>query len=488
MVSLRCLFRASTRSVSRNMKKKLYAIVDLETTGAKSDRDRITEIAIALHDGERVIDTFESLINPERAIPYNITKITGITQEMVEEAPKFYEVAKTVVEMTEGAVFVAHNVRFDYGFLRAEFKRLGFSYTRKQLCTVRLSRQAFPWIGAYSLAKLIKYFKIKVSDRHRAMADVMATVEVFERILDMEEGPDDAIDQMINRGVKESRLPANISLPKLHELPEECGVYYFHDRHGEVIYVGKSINIKSRIMQHFADESRKGAKIAAGVHDISYELTGSELVALLLESDEIKNLRPKINRAQRARSFPYIIHHYENEAGYQCLDIAKVRKNQKKDFRVLREFSKLTGAKGALNRLLEQYELCQKYCHVDQISTPCFYYHINKCRGACIEEEDPETYNERVQRAIEAINIDFGYDFIAYDKGRHAEEKAVILVENGQYQGYGYIDLNDSSGQAHEVREAISPRAHNPEVARIILQYLQKKKVERLLRLDRALP
>ncbi len=469
------------------MKKKLYAIVDLETTGAQSDRDRITEIAIALHDGEKIIDTFESLLNPERAIPYNITKITGITQEMVADAPKFYEVAKKVVEMTEGAVFVAHNVRFDYGFLRAEFKRLGYTYTRKQLCTVRLSRQTFPWIGKYSLAKLIQYFKIEVTDRHRAMADVMATVNVFERILDMEDGQGEAINQMINRGVKESRLPVNISLQKLHELPEECGVYYFHDRQGEVLYVGKSINIKSRVMQHFSDESRKGEKIAAGVHDISFELTGSELIALLLESDEIKQLHPQINRAQRARSFPYIIHQYENEEGYICLDIAKVRKSQKKNYQVLREFSKLTGAKGALNRMLEQFELCQKYCHVDQVSTPCFYYHIHKCRGACISEEPVEEYNARVQEAIEQINIDFTYDFILYDKGRHAEEKAVVLVENGQYQGFGYIDINDSTGQVHEVREAIQARPHNPEVARMILQFLQKKKIEKILRLDQML-
>lgn len=465
------------------MKHKLYAIVDLETTGGQAEKDRITEVAIALHDGEKIIDTFESLINPERAIPYNITQITGISQEMVAEAPKFYEVAKKIVEMTEGAVFVAHNVRFDYGFLRAEFKRLGFTYTRKQLCTVRLSRQSFPWIGSYSLGNLIKYFKIKVSDRHRAMADVLATVDVFERILDMEE-KEEAINTMINRGVKESRLPANISLQKLHDLPEECGVYYFYDAKGQVVYVGKSINIKTRVMQHFADESRKGEKIAKKVTDITYELTGSELIALLLESHEIKQLHPEINRAQRARSYPYIVYLFENEEGYLCLDIAKVNKKQKKDFQILREFANLSGAKGALNRILEQFELCQKYCHVDQVSTPCFYYHIHKCRGACLGEEPTEEYNERVREAIETLSIDFSYDFILYDKGRHGEEKAVVLVENGQYQGYGYIDLNESSGLPHEVREAINPFQHNPEVARMILQFLQKKKVEKIFKLS----
>lgn len=466
------------------MKKKRYAIVDLETTGGQAEKDRITEIAIAVHDGEKVIDTFESLINPERQIPYNITQITGITQEMVEEAPKFYEVAKKVVEMTDGCVFVAHNVRFDYNFLRAEFRRLGYTYTKRLLCTVRLSRQSFPWIGRYSLGHLIKYFKIEVNDRHRAMADVMATVNVFERILDMEEHGE-AIDKMVNLGVKESRLPANISLQKLHDLPEETGVYYFHDKAGDIIYVGKSINIKSRIMQHFADQTPKGEKIAKNVHEISYEITGSELIALLLESNEIKTLHPKINRAQRARSFPYIIYMHENEDGYLCIDFAKVNKKQKKDFNVLREYPNLNAAKGGINRILEKYELCQRYCHVDHVSSPCFYYHIHKCRGACIHEESVEDYNARVLEAIETLRIDFTEDFLVYDKGRNPKEKSVVLVEGGEYKGHGFVDIPEEGITEYEAREAIREYPHNPEVAKIIQLFLTKKKVEKIVRIKR---
>ena len=232
------------------MAKKRYAVIDVETTGGRANRERITEIAIVLHDGEKIVDTFSSLVNPERVIPYNITQLTGITQEMVEEAPKFYEIARKIVEMTEGAIFVAHNVRFDYSFIREEFKRLGYIYSRRQLCTIRLARKAFPGLRSYSLGNLIKHFDIQVNARHRALDDTLATVEILERILQQESSEAD-VNYLVNMGIRANNLPDNVSLEKLHALPEECGVYYFHDQHGHIIYVGKSINIKKRVMQTF---------------------------------------------------------------------------------------------------------------------------------------------------------------------------------------------------------------------------------------------
>ena len=225
-----------------------FAIIDIETTGGRARDERITEIAIALHDGEKTIETFETLINPERSIPYYITKITGIDDQMVAQAPRFYEVAKRIIQLTEGSIFVAHNVRFDYSFVQEEFRRLGYTYTRKQLDTVRLAREAFPGLGSYSLGALIERFNIKVKDRHRALADVLATVKIFEMIMAKKENMDRAED-FVNRGVKESQLPASLNLEKLHALPDQCGVYYLHDANGDVVYVGKSINIKKRIAQ-----------------------------------------------------------------------------------------------------------------------------------------------------------------------------------------------------------------------------------------------
>ncbi|MBL7774766.1 MAG: 3'-5' exonuclease, partial [Saprospiraceae bacterium] len=188
------------------VKTSKYAIIDVETTGGAARYERITEIAIVLHDGEQVLDSFSTLINPERSIPWNITQITGITDEMVAHAPKFYEVAKQIVEWTEGAIFVAHNVSFDYNFVREEFARLGYTFTRKQLCTVRLSRKVFPGLPSYSLSNLKQYFGIQAEKSHRALDDTLATVQVFERILAAQAGSDQ-VKSLVNHGVRETKLP-----------------------------------------------------------------------------------------------------------------------------------------------------------------------------------------------------------------------------------------------------------------------------------------
>lgn len=461
------------------MSKKTYAIIDIETTGGRANRDRITEIGIAVHDGEQVIDQFESLINPERTIPYNITKLTGITQEMVEDAPKFFEVAKKIVEMTQGCVFVAHNVRFDYNFIREEFKRLGYTFSRRQLCTVRLSRKTFPGLKSYSLGNLIKHFNISVKDRHRAMADVMATVEVLERIFETENSNKEA-EHMINLGIKETQLPENISLDQLHDLPEDCGVYYFHDLNGEIIYIGKSINIKKRAMQHFTNKTRKGDKLAQSVADISYEITGSELVALLKESHEIKEYHPRINRAQRVRNFQYVLHSYYNEAGYLCIDQTKANAAKRKKLNILREYPSLISAKVGLNRIIEHYELCERYCNVDHLGKPCFNYHLKKCHGACVGDESPEDYNNRVKEATGILEKDFNDNFVILDEGRSPEESAVVLVESGRYCGYGFIDKTEAVSNIDFFREAVKPFHHNTETSRIIRSFIEGDKKKKL--------
>lgn len=468
------------------MKKKLYAIIDLETTGGRAIRDKIIEIAIVLHDGEKIIDSFESFVNPERSIPYNITQITGISQEMVTDAPKFYELAKKIVQMTEGAIFVAHNVRFDYGFIREEFKRLGYSYSRRQLCTVRLSRKAFPGLRSYSLGNLIKHFKIKVNDRHRAMADTMATVELFEKIL-VQEDSEDKMSSLVNLGIKESQLPANITLEKLHQLPEECGVYYFYNKTGDVVYVGKSINIKKRVMEHFADKTDKGTKLQKHVHDISYELTGSELVALLFESHEIKRIRPAINKAQRNRQFPYAIHSYYNEKNYLCFGIARNSKKARESLNIIAEYPKVAVARAYLTSAVKNFELCQLHCELEHGQGPCFYFHIEQCRGACCGQETADIYNERASEAQEAMNIAFKEDFLVIDKGRSSEEKSVVLVENGEYKGFGYINVEEQSLHTEDLKDAIQFYQHNPETTRLIQVFLTKNKGVKIIRLNQEI-
>lgn len=453
---------------------KKYAIIDIETTGGQATRNKITEIAIVLHDGKKIIDTYETLLDPECAIPYHITKLTGITQDMVAGAPKFYEVAKKIVEFTEGAIFVAHNVRFDYSFIRAEFARLGYTYTRKQLCTVRLARKAFPGLPSYSLGNLIKHFNIKVKNRHRAMADTQATVVLFDKILAKEKG-EEQVDDMVNLGIKEALLPKNVTLETLHALPEVSGVYYFHDVQGNAAYVGKSINVKKRVAEHFSKKTDKASKLQQVVHDISFEATGSELVALLLESHEIKNLRPYVNRAQRRRHFPYVVHSYTNADGYICLDVARAASIKSRvNYNIIAEYPKPMSAKGHIKRVMASLELCAKYCNLEahHPDSACFPFHLKQCHGACIKKESAESYNERAQEALDKLSTVFEEDFFLLDVGRHAKEKSVVLVENGAFYGFGYIDLDDTNGGIDALRDAIKPYLSTPETTRIIRRYM----------------
>src|SRR6188474_2326602 len=192
-IDIRCPDKKEGSHEGMKMERK-YAIVDIETTGGLVKRDKITEIAIVLHDGQNVIDQYQTLINPERSIPPYISTLTGITDDMVADAPLFCEVAKEIVLRTEGAVFVAHNARFDYGFLREEFSRLGYAFTRKQLCTVRLSRKLLPSLRSHSLDSLIRHYQLQVDNRHRALDDALATAEIFKIMTYMGEGVNEMSD------------------------------------------------------------------------------------------------------------------------------------------------------------------------------------------------------------------------------------------------------------------------------------------------------
>jgi DNA polymerase III subunit epsilon len=439
-----------------------------------SNRDRITEIAIILFDGEVIIDKFQSLINPERSIPFEITRITGITNEMVARAPKFYEVAKQVVTMTDGAIFVAHNVRFDYGFIKQEFENLGFTYTRKQLCTVVLSRKAFPGLRSYSLGNLIRHFGIEVENRHRAMDDTIATVDILSRILNKEEGRMQA-DRLINAGIKASHLPKDISIERIHNLPEVTGIYYFYNEYGTVIYVGKSNNIRKRIMQHFGKIDHKTDKFIAKVADLTYEETGSELIALLLESNEIKSLQPEINKAQRSKDYPYFIHHYIDPKGYVRFEWEKSSVKTRTDKNIVSHYSSKVSARSSLMYVTNEYSLCSGLTGLyDSTSGHCFYYQTGACSGACQQIEDPETYNERAQTGIETLRRNFDENMIVIVGGRNRDERGIVLIEDGHYRGFGYLVIEDLQLGPEEWKEAIKYLPPNPECNQIILTYLEK--------------
>jgi DNA polymerase III subunit epsilon len=461
-------------------KEKRYAIIDIETTGGSAACERITEIAVVVHDGSKVIETFDTLVNPERSIPTYITQITGISDAMVADAPKFYEIAKKIVQLTEGAVFVAHNVRFDYGFVQEEFRRLGYTFSRQQLCTVKLSRVAFPGLRSYALGNLIQHFGIKVNDRHRALADTLATVEIFEKILLKEENKT-AATQMVNKGIRENALPEGISMQKLHDLPETCGVYYLHDKQGDVIYVGKSINIQKRIFEHFNDKTTKGDQFQQAVADISFEETGSELVALLLEDSEIKRLKPRVNKAQRKTFFPYCVYAFTDERGFLRFHAVKNVALIRKKHTILQEFEKLNDAKGFLKGVAKRFELCEKLMEPVYTEGSCFYHQIGQCKGACVGLEAAESYNERAIEARDRMNTQFESDFFIIEKGKATDEAAVILVENGHVRGFGYINTEGST--VEDFYEAVKVVPTSVDANRIVRLYLHQNKRARIVKI-----
>lgn len=452
----------------------MFAIIDVETTGGTARFERITEIAIVLHDGEKVVDTFSSLINPERSIPWGITQLTGISDEMVAHAPKFFEIAKQIVELTEDAIFVAHNVSFDYSFVREEFARLGYTFSRKQLCTVRLSRKVFPGLPSYSLSNLKRHFGIHAERSHRALDDTLATTRIFELILAEQSGK--TIKSLVNHGIRESKLPPAITLERLHAVPEACGVYYLHDERGEVMYVGKSLNIRKRLFEHFADLSSKGEKLRAGVADISYEVTGSELVALLLESAEIKRLLPRVNRALRLRTYTGCIFTYTDQNGYRCLAVGKRTARNAAKLEPVADYPKIDNARAHLQNIVRQYELCYRLSNLDASERACFHYNIKQCRGACVGEESPEAYNERVEQALEVLNRRLSGNFFILDSGRTEGEQAVIAVVDGRFAGYGFFDGAHDAFGAEDLLETVSIPYDDPDAAKIIRGYLDAKK------------
>ncbi|PLX12625.1 MAG: exonuclease [Marinilabiliales bacterium] len=453
----------------------MYAIIDIETTGGSPKHERITEIAIYVHDGKKVVKEFVSLINPERAIPPFITRLTGISNDMVADAPRFFEVAKDIVELTEDCIFVAHNASFDYGFVKEEFKRLGYNYKKECLCTVKTSRKLIPGKASYSLGKLCDELGIQIEDRHRAAGDALATVKLFELLLSVD-GKNETKSQFDKFALK--GLNPNLDREILKKLPDEVGVYYFHDEDKEVIYVGKSNNIQKRVISHFNnDASQRYIEMKARIADISYETTGSELVALLLESSEIKKLKPIYNRAQRRKISSLGLHSYTDQNGYIRLFIDKNVKTSNP----LMSFSSKSEGKQFLYRIIDEFELCQKLCDLYKSESACFQHGIGLCKGACVGIESNEDYNERVKLFIERYKFESANMYII-DQGRHSEERSVVKVESGKYCGFGYFAFEEGITDLNQLNDCIQLMEDNRDVQQIIRSFIGRNNVERIIK------
>ncbi|MEZ4841965.1 MAG: GIY-YIG nuclease family protein, partial [Flavobacteriaceae bacterium] len=356
-----------------------------------------------------------------------------------------------------------------------EFKRLGFDYTKETLCTVELSKKLIPGLESYKLGKLCRSLGIPVTDRHRANGDAIATTKLFKLLLDK-----DLQKTIVKNHIRhEPKIQLDIKLLNiLEELPTDTGVYYMHKEDGEIIYIGKSKNIKKRVNQHFTSSSPKSKKIQSLVVAVTYEITGSELVALLKESNEIKQNKPVFNRAQRRTIYTHALYSFIDENGYINLKIDKAdgRKNP------ITTFGNRPSAKSFLFSSVEKFELCQKLTGLYHTKQSCFNYTIQQCKGACIKKESTQEYNDRVNKLIEHNSFQ-DKSLLIIDRGREVNENSVVLIENGLFKGVGFFDLNYQINHIDVLQSLITPMENNRDIQHIIKSYLRSKKVKKVINL-----
>lgn len=438
-----------------------YAIVDIETTGGHAVDGGITEVAILIHDGKRIIDRYETLINPQRTIPYFIQALTGIDNEMLAEQPPFHKVAKKIYSLLESRVFVAHNVNFDYSFIKHHLGLAGHILNVSKLCTVRMSRKIKPGLKSYSLGRLCDALNIPIENRHRAMGDAEATTILFSRLLEWDK--EGHREVMLKRMVKEQQLPSNLPREMIDNLPSSPGVYYFKDKEGKVIYVGKAINIKKRVSSHFVGHNPglQRQNFIKHIFSISFELCGTELMALLLEANEIKRLWPLYNKAMKGFEPKYALFSYEDQNGYMRLAIDKLKKFD----RCIHAFQRVADAAIILNKLIADFNLERSLCS--------FGNSVKGNSRATVDRPLPEVYNTLVIEALESLVNELP-SFVIIDKGREEGEKSCIWVEKGVFYGMGYIDRYTDLNSLEDIKMTLTRYSSNNYMMQLINAYAEK--------------
>ena len=401
----------------------LFAITDIETTGSHASANSITEIAVVLTDGKEVHDTYTSLIRPDHYIPDYITSLTGITNDMVEQAPSFEEVARELETWFQDAVFVAHNVGFDYAFIKKAFAEIGMRFNPKKLCTVRMARKILPGHSSYSLGNICRDLGIGNEARHRALGDTMATVELFHLLMDKDDSG--IIDQMLKRGSAEQWLPNKLPEQVFHDLPEKPGVYYMRDVSGRILYIGMSVNIKKRIRQHFGGkmESKRRQEFITDVAAIDTVETGTELIARLLEDAEIRKHWPPHNKAQKRPTLNYGLLSYADGEGYQRLAIQKVRKG----IPCIRHFYSNAEAREWLFSQAKRYQLHTELCNLTPSPLP---------------KPIADAHNKSVAAMIQDLQEEEGR-FLIEGKGRSTNEKSFVFIDQNELRGFAHIPMKE---------------------------------------------
>lgn len=441
----------------------MYAVVDIETTGGFASGNRITELCIQVYDGVSVVRTFETLINPRQEIPAYIEALTGISNDMVADAPLFEEVAAEVFDLLQDNVFVAHNVNFDFSFIRHELSLSGFELQCKKLCTVRLSRKLLPGHPSYSLGKLCNTLGIEISNRHRAGGDAAATVTLLEQLLKAD--TEGFILKSLSKGSKEQVLPPHLPKSEIDKVPQCPGVYYFKDQKGKVIYIGKAKDLKKRICSHFSGNNpgKQRQNFLKDIYSLDFEICGTELMAFVLEAVEIRRLWPEHNRALKKFQQKYALYAFENQKGYIRLGIDKYKNHPQP----LYSFDTLLEGHNLLRMLIKEHLLCEKLCCIQKNRVACTSHEEGGCSGACVGKESAASYNVRVKFAMQQLK-EMLPSFALIDKGRNEEEQSCMLIEQGRFYGMGYVA---EVGRASELKSALTVYPSNDYIMHLVLSH-----------------
>ncbi len=425
----------------------MYAVLDIETTGGKYDEEGITEIAIYRFDGEKIIDQFSSLINPEKEIQPFVKKLTGINNNMLRNSPKFYEVAKRIVEITENCIIVAHNAEFDFRMLQTEFRRLSFTFNRKILCTIKLSKILLPDQPSFNLGKLINNLGIPFTNEHRAHGDAKVTLKLFQLLLEK-----DSKKYILKKNIQNlnpNKTPTKY-LGIIDKLPSEMGIYYIHNTNNEIIYIGKSDNIKKRVISHLTGFKEKSLKIQNEISNVSYSLTGGELISLLKEQNEIKLNSPIYNESMKFRLFPIGIR-IDFSYDYPNIIVEQVKKDR-------------------------QY-LCV-YKNKKTAKTAIFKF-IN----GTINKESISDYRKKINAFCRSFEYQ-SRNFLLIDKGRQSGEFSFIYIEDNKFLGYGYYELNHQIKTKDQIESRLIPIEDNLDTQKLIRSFILRKKYIKLINLQ----
>lgn len=418
----------------RFLDNRPLAIVDVETTGGNAMYGRIIDVAVIRIENGRIVKEFQTLVNPDRFVPHEIEQLTGITAEDLVNAPMFHRVARELYKMLEGAVFVAHNARFDYGFIKNEFRRLGKDFSAKCLCTVKLSRKLYPMHRNHNLDSVTQRHGIQCTSRHRAMGDARAVLDFLAAV--QEETTPELLAHAVGMILKTGSLPPQLDKEAIDVLPESPGVYLLYGTKGELLYVGKSVCIRDRVMSHFSGDNRssKEMEMAHQVARIETRQTTGELGALLLESQLIKELRPMYNIAARRHRDIVLARRVTTDTGYASITLEKTHEIEiDLEAPIMGIFKNMPQAKEYLAKITREFRLCQKLLGLHHISSYCFAYHLHQCDGACMGEEPADAYNARVEAAFAERRVKawpFSGGIVIEERNPVTNEGEAFLVDN----------------------------------------------------------